>query len=57
MSGSRLVSNTNNPEIEALLTKTTATANKDKYAISVCNDVARVTPYTLGTNYYSKRWR
>ncbi|MBK9936684.1 MAG: hypothetical protein IPP61_00365 [Cytophagaceae bacterium] len=52
LSGSRLVSNTNNPEIEALLTKTTATANKDKYAISVCNDVAKGNAYTLGTNYY-----
>lgn len=52
LSGSRLVSNTNNPEIEALLAKTTATADMDKYAISVCNDVVKGNSYTLGNNYY-----
>lgn len=52
ISGSRLVANTNIPDIEAILTQITATADKDKYAISVCNDVLKGNSYTLGTNYY-----
>lgn len=52
LSGSRLVSNTNNPEIEAILTETTATADMDKYAIAICNDVVKGNTFTLGSNYY-----
>lgn len=55
LAGRRIVANTNDPTITASLTTTTTTADKDKFLVSICNDVQKGNEYVLdGIVYVAK---
>jgi len=55
VAGRRVVANTNDPTITATLATTTATADKDKFLVTICADVQKGNEYVLDNLVYTAR--